>query len=189
LIVCSGVLVTAACRVPPNWVFNPLNEWYTYRYDSTRTGAQPYASALSDPAKVQNLHCVWSFPPDGKCGSPDTKPPASGFKASPIVVNDTVFIGSTGGYFYALDAATGTLKWQYPKAGDPLLGSCPNYGRYGIQSSATYARIGGQDAVIFGAPDPSAEGGWGSARDSSRSRSRPILITLSRFGKVTLSPT
>jgi outer membrane protein assembly factor BamB len=150
---CSAVLVTAACSPPPP---SPRDEWYTYRYDSTRTGAQPWASDLSDPAKVGRLAVKWSFPRDGQ---------VDGFKASPIVVNDTVFIGSTGGYFYAIDAATGKPKWQYPKTSDPgLLGSCNDFGRYGIQSSATYASIGGQDAVIFGAPDPSAEGGFGSAR-------------------------
>ncbi len=91
-----------------------------------------------------------------------------GFIASPIVAHNTVFIGSTDGHFYALDAATGKSKWQYPKTSDPpLLGSC-RYGQYGIASSASYAHIGGQDAVIFGAPDPTAidpaaKEGFGSA--------------------------
>lgn len=155
LMLCSAFLVTAACGPPPPPPL-PGDEWYTYRYDSARTGAQPWASALSDPAKVRALHVGWTFPLKGAVGA---------FRASPIVVNDTVFIGSMGGYFYALDAATGTPKWQYPKASDPpLLGSCNQFGPSGIQSSATYARIGGQDAVIFGAPDPSADGGLGSAR-------------------------
>jgi outer membrane protein assembly factor BamB len=146
--------------VPP--IKSPLDEWYTYRYNNARTGAQPYKSALSDPAKVRTLHVGWTFPLEGAVGA---------FKASPIVVNDTVFIGSVNGYFYALDAA-GKPKWQYPKASDPpLLGSCGqggngSFGRYGIQSSATYANIEGRNAIIFGAPDPdpSAEGGLGSAR-------------------------
>ena len=152
---CSAFFVTAAHAAP--------DEWYTYRYDSSRTGAQPYASNLSDPAKVGTLEVGWAFPA--------TFNGVGEFKASPIVVDDTVFIGSVNGYFYALDAATGGLKWQYPRAGDPaLLGSCDpggfsgGIGHYGIQSSATFAVIGGQRAVIFGAPDPGAEGGLGSAR-------------------------
>jgi outer membrane protein assembly factor BamB len=102
---------------------------------------------------------------------PDGAITAGPLQASPIVVDDTVFIGSLNGYFYALDAATGALKWQYPKVGDQaLLGSCDpggfsaGVGHYGIQSSASFAVVGGQRAVIFGAPDPSAEGGAGSAR-------------------------
>lgn len=141
------------------------DDWLTYRHDSARTGAQPIASDLSDPAEVSNLHVVAQFPAEG---SPAV---AGGFKASPIVVDGTVFIGGVNGYFFALDAASGVLKWQYPKAGDPpLIGSCVGdpfaggYGTYGIASGATFAVIGGQNAVIFGAPDPTAEGGLGSAR-------------------------
>jgi outer membrane protein assembly factor BamB len=95
------------------------DDWYTYRHDSQRTGAQPVASDLSDPARISGLHVVAQFPPDG---SPPIK---GGFKASPIVVNGTVFIGGVNGYFYALDAASGALIWQYPKKEDhALLGSC-----------------------------------------------------------------
>ena len=116
---CSAFFVTAAHAAP--------DEWYTYRYDSSRTGAQPYASNLSDPAKVGTLEVGWAFPA--------TFNGVGEFKASPIVVDDTVFIGSVNGYFYALDAATGGLKWQYPRAGDPaLLGSCDPGGFSGLFS-------------------------------------------------------
>lgn len=104
---CSAVLVTAACSPPPPPPPpQPRDEWYTYRYDSMRTGAQPWASALSDPAKVGTLHVGWTFPLEGAVGA---------FRASPIVINDTVFIGSTGGYFYALDAASGKPKCSIRK--------------------------------------------------------------------------
>jgi outer membrane protein assembly factor BamB len=161
LVLCSSFLITPAPGAP--------DEWYTYRHDSARTGAQPYASDLSDPAKVATLEVRWGFP--------STSNGVGEFKASPIVVDDTVFIGSVNGFFYALDAASGRLKWQYPRVGDqPLLGSCDpggfagGIGHYGIPSSATFAVIGGQRAVIFGAPDPTAApfdpqgNGWGSAR-------------------------
>jgi outer membrane protein assembly factor BamB len=155
LILCFPFVITAAHAAQ--------DEWYTYRHDSARTGAQPYASDLSDPAKVGTLEVQWGFPP--------TSNGIGEFDTSPIVVDDTVFIGSANGYFYALDVASGRLKWQYPRAGDQaLLGSCDpggfagGLGHYGIRSSATFAVIGGQRAVIFGAPDPTAEGGLGSAR-------------------------
>jgi outer membrane protein assembly factor BamB len=87
----------------------------------------------------------------GVCG-----PNAVGaFRGSPIVADDTVFIGSDDGYFYAVDAITGALKWQFPKKSDPpLLGTDPMW-RYGIQSSAAIWDNGRQKAVIFGAQDPS----------------------------------
>jgi outer membrane protein assembly factor BamB len=130
-------------------------EWRTYRFNNSRTGVQPWASNLSDPTKVGTLHCVWSFPWDGYCGQPHQQPTVGAFKASPIVVNDTVFIGNDNGFFYALDAATGALKWQYPKASDPALS--------GIQSSASYWDLSPNGAVIFGAQDFSL-GPNGSAR-------------------------
>lgn len=169
-------------------------EWYTYRHDSARTGAQPFASDLSDPDKVKGLQVQRKFPMDG-----DAQHPERGFYASPIIVNDTVFIGSINGYFYALDGETLALKWQFPKVGDrPLLGSCDidgptqSVGKYGISSSAIYAQINGQDAVIFGASDPDAEGGLGSAALFALDFSgHPIWKRTQtiRIRKATLSPT
>src|SRR5262245_31733570 len=127
----------------------PATEWYTYRYNNRRTGVQPFASPLSDPRVVGEpgrLKVKWGHPrDDAGVGT---------FRASPIVVDDTVFIGNTNGYFYALDAAFGTLKWQYPQGNQALLGSCQyggngGWGKYGIYSSATFAIIRGQRAVIF----------------------------------------
>jgi polyvinyl alcohol dehydrogenase (cytochrome) len=103
---------------------------------------------------VGTLAVKWSFPPFGA-------PPVGPFRASPIVVNDMVFIGSQDGYFYALDAATGKLTWQYPQPpAPPLLSGDPMW-RYGIQSSASYSFP--NHAVIFGAQDPSL-GRYGNAR-------------------------
>jgi outer membrane protein assembly factor BamB len=141
-------------------------DWPAYRHDGLRTGLQPGSSALSNVGLLKGLHCVWSFPPDGKCGSAQAQPPAGAFDASPIVVKGTVFIGDDNGVFYALDAATGALKWQYPQVGSGNLASSCEFGSYGIKSSAVYANIAGQDAIIFGAPDPNpnTDGGLGSAR-------------------------
>jgi outer membrane protein assembly factor BamB len=126
------------------WYAVLSNEWYAYRRDSARSGVQPYASNISDPAKVASLSIKWSFPAAG--------PPVGAFRASPIVVYDTVFIGGAdSGYFYALDAASGGLKWQYPRASNPpLLGSDALW-RYGIQSSAFYwDRRGARTASVKG---------------------------------------
>jgi outer membrane protein assembly factor BamB len=74
-------------------------DWPAYRHDAQRTGVQPTGSALSDPAKVKTLSVKWGSQIPG---TPTVHPV---FRASPIIVGDTVFIGSKGGYFYALDAA------------------------------------------------------------------------------------
>jgi outer membrane protein assembly factor BamB len=66
------------------------------------------------------------------------------FYASPVVIAGRVFIGSTSGRFYALDADTGALIWSYPPLPQPpLIGSCGSvgdvqaFGAYGILSSAS----------------------------------------------------
>jgi len=135
------------------------SDWPNYRFDGLREANQRAATPVSDPSKVPTLAVRWTFDPPG----------GGSFRASPIIVNGRVFIGSSSGYFYALDAATGNLLWQYPTAGQPpLLGSCTagsgpqTFGSYGIASSAaTYF-----GSVIFGAPDPdpTVDHGNGSAR-------------------------
>ena len=132
-------------------------DWPSYRYNEHRSGHQPWAGPLSDPDDVPSLKVEWTWPSSGSEGG--------GFKASPIVFEHRVFIGSWSGFFYALDAKTGNKLWQYPDPGPALLGTC-GFGNYGIQSSASRARIHGDEAVIFGAPDPSTtvDGGLGSAR-------------------------
>lgn len=84
---------------------------------------------------------------------------------------ETVFIGDINGVFWAINAADGGFRWRYPGTGSGLNGSCGlggngSWGQYGIQSSASFARISGRDAVIFGAPDPdpATDGGNGSGR-------------------------
>jgi outer membrane protein assembly factor BamB len=138
------------------------DDWPQYRHDTARTGEQEDHSALSDPAKVPSLAVRWQFPsaPGGVGGV---------FLASPIVVKDRVFVGNTNGRFYALDAATGAVLWQFPPALlPPLLGSClgggfpQTFGHYGVMSSAGSRG----NLVIFGAPDPDpgTDGGLGSGR-------------------------
>ena len=66
-----------------------------------------------------------------------------------------VYIGSTNGRLYALEAATGHLLWQYPKVGDPPLRSRyeeverHNASARGLPASAAIGVVKGRDAVIF----------------------------------------
>lgn len=142
-------------------------EWQTYRANSARTADQRHATALSDPDKVPHLSVGWTWQPVGG--------EAANFRASPIVFDHTVYIGSSNGYFYAINGKSGVQLWRFPVANTPLVGSCW-FGGYGIQSSASHAEIGGQDAVIFGAPDPTLAPGLGSARLYALNASTGILI-------------
>src|SRR6266852_3533222 len=122
--------------------------WPAFRHDGLRTGNQFHKSRLSDPTKVTNLHIVWTF----------NAPGGRGFFASPVVHKGKVFIGNGNGFLYALNADTGAVIWQYPPSGGQALTStftC-NPSSFGIASSATVTKIGGTEAVIFGAPDRSS---------------------------------
>lgn len=138
-------------------------DWPSFRHNALRTGAQLNHGPLTDPAKIATLAVSWTFPASAGVV---LSPPPGPFRASPIVIDKVVYIGNSNGYFYAINAADGTLKWQYPPSGSPALTStftC-NPSSEGIASSASYARIGGTDAIIFGAPDQSIGAGLGSGR-------------------------
>lgn len=134
----------------------PSKDWPAYRADFGRSGEQRWKSDLTDISKVSGLSVQWTF----------TAPGGMAFRASPVVFKGRVYIGNGNGRFYALNAATGALDWEYPAAGDPALTSmftC-NPSSTGIASSAAIAKIGGRHAVIFGAPDRSIGAGLGSGR-------------------------
>jgi outer membrane protein assembly factor BamB len=127
-------------------------EWHAYHYDSHRTSSQPNSTALSDPAKVPSLavRWTWTAPAPGPGGN-------SGFRASPVINDNIVYIGNGNGRFYALNGDTGAVLWQYPAASSPALVTqfkC-NPSSFGIASSAAITDINGTDAVIFAAPDQS----------------------------------
>src|SRR5882724_2418087 len=127
------LLIGAVACSPP--------EWPAYRYGASRAGNQPNSSGLSDPAKVPSLALRWSW---------HVPLAARAFYASPVVYRDRVYIGNGNGYFYALDASTGRVVWQYPGGTAPALTSHyeSNPSSAGIASSATIATINGRDAVI-----------------------------------------
>jgi outer membrane protein assembly factor BamB len=160
LCACTNMVSCQGCNPPPA-------QWLAYRNNPGRYASQFLGSALANPTNVlASLHVGWKSP--DTTWSASTKP--GSFRASPIVFNNTVFIGDLNGVFWALNAKDGSFKWRYPGSGG-LNGSCTaggngSWGAYGIQSSATYASIGKTDAVIFGAPDPDpgTDSGNGSAR-------------------------
>ncbi len=135
-------------------------DWPAFRHNSLRTGAQLNSSTLTDPAKVPTLHVAWNFP------VAPVSPAPGPFRAGPIVYKGVIYIGNSNGRFYAINAATGALNWQYPAPGQPALTStftC-NPSSEGIASSAMIGSVNGTDAVIFGAPDRSIGAGLGSGR-------------------------
>ena len=133
-------------------------DWPAFRHNALRNGTQAVMSPLADPYLVKKLDVVWRFPATGHVGA---------FRASPVVRGGRVFVGSSDGHVYALDAATGALAWQYPASGQPALTSqfVSNASSEGIASSAFVTTDKERrDMVIFAAPDRSIGAGLGSGR-------------------------
>jgi outer membrane protein assembly factor BamB len=145
-----GMIVLCSCSA----------DWPAFRHNPLRTGAQLNHGPLTDPNKVSTLAIGWTFP-----GATALNPAPGSFRASPVVSNGVVYVGNSNGYFYAINANDGSLKWRYPVTGPALTSSFTcNPSSEGIASSAAIAEIKGKDAVVFGAPDRSIGARLGSGR-------------------------
>ena len=100
--VSSEALDTAA--PPPR-----ATDWHTFMYDLGFSGSSPDAT-LKPP-----LGLLWKF----KTGGP--------LYASPVIAHGILYIGSTDGKLYALDAKTWGIKWVFD-AGDAIRYSATVFG-------------------------------------------------------------
>jgi outer membrane protein assembly factor BamB len=74
-------------------------EWPMYGRDFQHSFSNP--DSAINPGNVATLQEAWTFQT------------GDAVSASPTVVGDVVYVGSWDGYFYALDAKLGTLKWKF----------------------------------------------------------------------------
>jgi outer membrane protein assembly factor BamB len=158
----AAVLFSASCAD---------TSWRSYGHDTRQFSKQPNESVLN-ASTVSTLDFTaphgWDF----------TIPGGGQFTASPSVYDNTVYIGSLNGRFYAIwatGASQGTIRWQYPPTSAPPPDACGtttaplliaagsgNPSGPGIASSAAIVdSVAGHTAVIFGAPDPNSNGGDG----------------------------
>jgi outer membrane protein assembly factor BamB len=152
------------------------HNWLAYGYDSTHFSKQPTDTVLTPAAVQASLHVNFDFTiPSGAAGGGVEH----NFTASPSIYNDVAYVGGLNGIFYAIygtGASKGMVKWQYPPATaggpdacgvttEPLLiaSGSGNPSGPGIASSAAIVTgvPGHAHAVIFGAPDPTSNGGDG----------------------------
>src|SRR5213080_3202251 len=90
----------AACMTAPT----SGGDWPSYGHDAANTRTQAEASGLG-PAAVAGLRPLWAF-------STSSAGDETGFNSTPVVYQGCVFVGSSGGVAYALDARTGHVVWQ-----------------------------------------------------------------------------
>jgi polyvinyl alcohol dehydrogenase (cytochrome) len=89
-----------ACMTPPT----SGGDWPSYGHDAANTRTQAEASGLG-PAAVAGLRPLWAF-------TTNSTGDGTGFNSTPVVYQGCVFVGSSGGVAYALDAKTGHVVWQ-----------------------------------------------------------------------------
>jgi polyvinyl alcohol dehydrogenase (cytochrome) len=85
-------------------------DWPTYGHDRHH-GFTGSTSLTTSSART--LTPAWFFPT------------GDAVTANPIVVGDTVYVGSWDGFFYAIDRAHGTLRWKYQLKAQPAINPSP----------------------------------------------------------------
>ena len=95
----------------------PGGDWPTYGHDDANTRSQPQERSLP-PAVAASLSPSWVF---STAAQGDT----GVFNSTPVESGGCVFVGSSTGRLYALDARTGALVWshQVPVATEGLGGT------------------------------------------------------------------
>jgi outer membrane protein assembly factor BamB len=111
----------AVAATPPCTSQTSGGEWPSYGHDAANTRSQPDEHGLG-PAAVASLTPAWVF-------STSSTGDSTGFNTTPVVYGGCVFIGSSGGVVYALDAQTGKVEWQHkvdapnPGSGGAIVGA------------------------------------------------------------------
>jgi eukaryotic-like serine/threonine-protein kinase len=81
----------------------PETDWPQFHFDPAHTGHNPNETTLT-ASNVSGLNRQW------------TTAIGPGSESSPAVVGDTVFVGADDANLYAVDAATGAVRWTAPTA-------------------------------------------------------------------------
>lgn len=110
---------TPVTKIPSDVV--QAGEWPMFRHDAAHTGA---TGEVVEPP----LELLWKY----KTGD--------WVYNSPAVSGGVVYVGSSDGYVYALDASTGSLKWKYETGGEI-------YSSPAVSSGVVYA--GSKDGYVY----------------------------------------
>jgi polyvinyl alcohol dehydrogenase (cytochrome) len=126
-----------------------LPQWNGWGNDLTNARFQPAAAAGLTPATVPRLTLKWAFGVPG----------VTAMSGQPTVFGGRVIFGSEAGVVYALDAATGCVRWQF-KA-DAAVRSAVVVGRLVGEGPVRYAaHFGDVRANVYGVDLATGEKIW-----------------------------
>jgi polyvinyl alcohol dehydrogenase (cytochrome) len=133
----------AMCTGPVPEFTNPTGGplWNGWGLDLLNTRFQTAAQAGISPTNVSQLKVKWAF------GFPATLDA----NAHPSLASGRIFIGSTSGTVYSLDAATGCIRWFFNAAGGVRTGI--SIGRVQTEFGPRYAAFFGDSSAFAYAVD------------------------------------
>src|SRR5438105_1995092 len=83
-------------------------EWHAYGHDVYGSRYSPLTEINRD--NVSRLTVAWTYHTGEPLATPDTK---RSLEATPLMINNTLYISTPLGKLVALDPVTGGVKWQY----------------------------------------------------------------------------
>src|SRR5215212_5173639 len=113
LIACLAITLAPEAHVAagPATQAGPDRDWPLYGND---LGNMRYVDVDQiNPGNVAQLQPAWIF-------HTGVSSPKTSFESQPIMVDGTLYVSSPHDHVYALDAATGALKWTYNPVLPPL---------------------------------------------------------------------
>jgi quinoprotein glucose dehydrogenase len=147
--------VPAFAAQPGSVASDGSQAWYTF---AGQLNAQKYATADQiTPANAGKLQTAWQFHSgDVSDGKDPNGPKASDWGATPLFVNDTLYVSTVFDRIFALEPDTGKVKWSFDthiKLVDPTQGELKNRGLSYWQAQSPAAGQACQKIIYLGTMD------------------------------------
>ena len=106
--------VTAGRQAPSAGIAAGIQEWPVYAADNAASHYSPLADVTRD--NVSRLTVAWEWRP-GEASQPETGARPGNFQATPLMIDDVLYLSTMYNRVVALNAETGAEIWAYdPKA-------------------------------------------------------------------------
>ena len=127
----AAALVATACGAPPPPAVGPGTVAGWPAWGATPGGSHFSAADQITPDNVRWLEPAWEHRSGdvreaGTLSADGSPLPASGFQATPILVDETLYYCSSFNQVFALDAETGAERWRFDPEVDPRAHLLPN---------------------------------------------------------------
>jgi glucose dehydrogenase len=132
----------------------PGGDWPSFGHDLANTRNQDQEQTIT-PARASTLAPVWTFSSSAAGGSGD-------FAGTPVEANGCVYVGSSSGCIFALNANTGDVVWKTPS---PLPGGISQSLAVGSEGRV-FAHVARSGAPLVAAFD--ATNGHSAVGDNSQ---------------------